>query len=78
MYGGAANQGAETHCKQALHLHRKVETSRGTLHGAAAKAGKLADKAAPEGLYDTLVNLGQIYVIMINFDDRGLPRRPIL
>ena len=76
MYGGAANQGAETHCKQALHLHRKVETSRGTLQGAAgaaAKAGKLADKAAPEGLYDTLVNLGQIYVIMINFDDRGLP-----
>ena len=41
-------------------LSHKVEASRGKLHGAAARAatGKLADKAAPEGLYDMLINLG--------------------
>jgi len=51
---------AETHCKQALHLYRKVEASRGTLRGPAARAAvdKLADKAAPEGLHDTLIDLG--------------------
>jgi len=54
---------AVLHCQQALHLHRKVETSRGTLRGAAvrAAAGKLADKVASCGLYDTLRQLGDIY-----------------
>jgi len=53
----AKYQEAETHFKQALHLSRKVEASRGMLRGATARAaaGKLADKAAYEGLYDTLI-----------------------
>jgi len=62
--GEAANyQEAETHFQQALHLSRKAEASRGTLCGAAARAesGKLADKAAPQGLYDMLDNRGQLY-----------------
>jgi len=62
---------AATHCKQALHLYRKVEASRVTLHGAAARAaaGKLADKAAYQGLYDTLIDLGQLYGSMRKHDD---------
>jgi len=62
----AEYQDAETHFKQALHLYRKVEASRGTLHGAAARAaaGKLADKAAPEGLYGVIIDLGQLYGCM--------------
>jgi len=62
---------AETHCKQALYLHRKVEASRGTLRGAAARAavGKLADKAAPEGLYAVMVNRGQLSGLMCKNDD---------
>jgi hypothetical protein len=57
----AKYQEAETHFKQALHLYRKVEASRGTLRGAAARvaAGKLADKAADEGPYYAIVDLGQ-------------------
>jgi len=62
---------AETLCKQALHLYRKVEASHGTLRRATARvaAGKLADKAAPAGLYDTLINLGQLYGFMQKHDD---------
>mmetsp|Transcript_37833 Transcript_37833/g.55573 ORF Transcript_37833/g.55573 Transcript_37833/m.55573 type:complete len:275 (+) Transcript_37833:881-1705(+) len=57
---------AATHCQQALHLHRKVEISRGSLRGAAARAaaGKLVQKVAPYGLYDTLRDLGDIYRLM--------------
>jgi len=67
----ARYQEAVTHSKQALHLYRKVEASRCTLRGAAARAaaGKLADKAAPEGLYGALVNLGQLYGFMRKHDD---------
>ena len=56
-------QEAATHFKQTLHLYRKVEVSRGTLRGPTARAvaGKLADKAADEGLYDTLIDLSQLY-----------------
>jgi len=62
---------AETHFKQALHLYRKVEACRGTLRGATARAaaGKLADKAADEGLYDALTDLGQLYGFMRKHDD---------
>jgi len=62
----AKYQESETHFKQALHLHRKVEASRGTLLGAAARAaaGKLAEKAADEGLYDTLVVFSHLYGLM--------------
>jgi len=47
----AKYQEAETHFKQALQLHCKVEASRSTLRGATARAaaGKPADKAADEG-----------------------------
>jgi len=57
---------AETHFKQALQLHHTVEVSCCTLRGASARAAvdKLADKAAPEGLYPTLVDLGQLYGLM--------------
>jgi len=67
----AKYQEAETHFKQALHLSRKVEASRGMLRGATARAaaGKLADKAAYEGLYDTLIDLGQVYGSMCKHDD---------
>ena len=66
----AKYQEAETHCRQALHLHRKVEASRGTLRGAAARAAaELADKAAPEGLYPTLVDLGHLYGLICKHDD---------
>jgi len=67
----AKYQAAETHFKQALHLYRKVEASCGTLRGAAARvaAGKLADKAAPEGLYAVMFNLGQLYGFMSKNDD---------
>ena len=67
----AKYQEAETHFKHALHLSRKVEASRGMLRGATARAaaGKLADKAAYEGLYDTLVDLGQVYSSMRKQDD---------
>jgi len=62
---------AETHCKQALHLHRNVEASRVTLRGDAARAaaGKLADKAARSGLFETLINLGEIYNLRHKNDD---------
>jgi len=62
---------AETHFKHALHLYRKVEASRGTLRGAAARAaaGKLADKAADQSLYDTLVDFGQLYGLTCQNDD---------
>jgi len=61
----------ETHFKQALQLHHTVEVSRCTLRGALARAAvdKLADKAAPEGLYPTLVDLGQLYGLMSRCKD---------
>ena len=67
----AKYKAAVTHFKQALHLYRKTEASHGTLCGATARAaaGKLADKAAPEGLYDTLIDLGQLYGSMREHDD---------
>ena len=67
----AKHQEAETHFKQALHLYRKVEASRGTLRGATARAaaGKLADKAARAGLYSALIDLGQLYSFMCQHDD---------
>jgi len=54
-----------------LHLHPKVEASRGTLCGATARAaaGNLADKAGDEGLYDTLVDFGQLYRLMCKHDN---------
>jgi len=57
----------KTHCQQVMHL----DASRGKLRGAAAMAvaGKLADKAAEEGLYDTLIDLGQLYGLMRTIDD---------
>ena len=62
---------SETHFKQALHLYRKVEASRGTLLGAAARAaaGKLAEKAAYEGLYDTLVVFSHLCGLMCKNED---------
>jgi len=43
----------------------------GTLGGATARAatGSMADKAAPEGLYSALVDLGQLYGYMRKNDD---------
>jgi len=67
----AKYQEAETHFKQALHLYRKVEASRGTLRGAAARAaaGKVAGKAADEGLYSAIVDLGRLAGLMCMHDD---------
>jgi len=68
----AKYQEAETHFKQALHLYRKVEASRGMLRGAAARAaaGKLAAKAAQhKGLYGALIDLGQLHGLMCKNDN---------
>jgi len=67
----AKYQEAETHFTQALHLYRKAKASCGTLRGAAARAaaGKLADKAADDSLYDTLICLGYLYCCMIRYND---------
>ena len=59
-------QEAETHFKQALHLHRKVEASCCMHRGAVTWA---ANKAADEGLYATLDNLGDFYGFMRKNDD---------
>jgi len=65
------SQAPEIHFKQMLHLYRKVEASRGTLSGTStrAAAGKLADKTADEGLYATLIDLGQLYSFMRKKDN---------
>ena len=65
-YQDAKYHEAVTHCKQALH-----RASRGTRRGAVARAaaGKLAYKVAYESLYGTLVDLGQLYGLVIKYHD---------